>query len=144
MTGENVHQRRGYAQIGYVESQAVARAKYVNTLGSLTTPSFGTAGDLVLSFDAMSYHTPADRANAKAGEPADKKGDLTSVVVKVVGGGTIDGKTEITVDGLAADKFTNFKLNIKGATSGTKVTFTSAPADGDFSRWFIDNILVTK
>ena len=116
----------------------------MNTPGLLTTPSFGVAGDLVLSFDAMSYHTPADRANAKVGEPADKKGDLTSVVVKVVGGGTIDGKTEVTVDGLAADKFTNFKLNIKGATSGTKVTFTSAPADGDFSRWFIDNILVTK
>lgn len=144
LTGENVHQRRGYAQIGYVESQAVARAKYVNTLGSLTTPSFGTAGNLVLSFDAMSYHTPADRAKAKAGEPADKKGDLTSVVVKVVGGGTIDGKTEVTVDGLTTDKFTNFKLNIKDATSGTKVTFTSAPAAGDFSRWFIDNILVTK
>ena len=144
MTGENVHQRRGYAQIGYVESQTVKRAEYVNALGSLTTPSFGVAGDLVLSFDAMAYHTPADRPNAKAGDPADKKGDLTSVVVKVIGGGTIDGKTEVTVDGLATDKFTNFKLNIKGATADTKVTFTSEPVSGEFSRWFIDGILVTK
>lgn len=144
LTGENVHQRRGYAQIGYVESQAVARAKYTNTVGSLTTPALGAAGNLNLSFDAMAYHTPADRPNAKAGEPADKKGDLTSVIVKIDGGGTIDGKTEVVVDGLSTSAFKNFSLKISGATAGTKLTFTSAPASGEFSRWFIDNILVTK
>lgn len=144
MTGENVHQRRGYAQIGYVESQAVKRAEYKNKVGELTTPALGTSGDLTLSFDAMAYHTPADRSGAKAGDPADKKGDLTSVVVKIVGGGTIDGATETTVEGLSTTEFKNFKLNIKGATADTKVTFTSAPAAGEFSRWFIDNILVTK
>lgn len=144
MTGENVHQRRGYAQIGYVESQAVKRAEYKNAVGELTTPALGTSGDLTLSFDAMAYHTPADRSGAKAGEPADKKGDLTSVVVKISGGGTIDGASEVTVDGLSTTEFKNFKLSIKGATADTKVTFTSAPAAGEFSRWFIDNILVTK
>lgn len=144
LVGENVHQRRGYAQIGYVESQAVARNAYKNMVGTLTTPAIGTSGDLVLSFDAMAYHTPADRPNAKAGEPADKKGDLTSVLVKIEGGGTVDGKTEVVVDGLSTTEFKNFKLNVKGAAAGTKVTFTSDAADGDFSRWFIDNILVTK
>ena len=144
LTGENVHQRRGYAQVGYVESQAVARAKYTNTVGSLTTPALGVNGDLNLSFDAMAYHTPADRPNAKAGEPADKNGDLTSVVVRIEGGGTIDGKTEVMVDGLSTSAFKNFSLKISGATAGTRITFTSAPASGEFSRWFIDNILVTK
>lgn len=144
MTGENVHQRRGYAQIGYVESQAVKRAEYKNEVGALTTPALGTSGDLTLSFDAMAYHTPADRSGAKAGDPADKKGDLTSVVVKISGGGTIDGASEVTVDGLSTTEFKNFTLSIKGATADTKVTFTSAPAAGEFSRWFIDNILVTK
>lgn len=144
MSGENVYQRRGYAQIGYVESQAVKRTEYTNAVGELTTPSLGTSGDLSLSFDAMSYHTPADRSGAKAGEPADKKGDLTSVLVKISGGGTVDGKTEVVVDGLSSSEFKNFKLSITGATSETKITFTSQAADGDFSRWFIDNILVTK
>jgi hypothetical protein len=144
LTGDNVHQRRGYAQIGYVESQEVARNSYVNTLGHLTTPVLGAAGDLKLSFDAMAYLTPSLRPSGSTTEPADKKGDLKTIVVKVLGGGTINGASEATISDLSTSEFANYSLEIKGATVNTQIQFTSAPGSGDFSRWFIDNILVTK
>ena len=35
-------------------------------------------------------------------------------------------------------------LTIDGATASTALRFTSEPASGEFSRWFIDDICVTK
>lgn len=153
LSGENVRQRPGYAQLSYVESQAVKRADYVNNLGWLETPQLGQAGDLELSFKAMAYLTPGKRTGAKASEPADVKGDLTAVTVEVIGGGTIDGKTKVTVEGLSTYQFDEFRLDIKGATAATKIRFSSdaetqttavAAADRIFSRWFIDDITITK
>ena len=53
LSGTHVRQRPGYAQIGYVESQAVKRAEYKNEAGALLTPALNAAGDLNLSFRAM-------------------------------------------------------------------------------------------
>ena len=77
-------------------------------------------------------------------EPKDKKGDLTEIVVEVIGGGTIDGATKKVVSGLATDAFNTYSLTIDGATASTALRFTSEPASGEFSRWFIDDICVTK
>ena len=85
LSGTNVHQRPGYAQIGYVESQAVKRAEYENKAGALLTPALNATGDLNLSFRAMAYKTCSDRPKGKATEPKDKKGDLTEIVVEVIG-----------------------------------------------------------
>lgn len=144
ISGENVRQRPGYAQIGYVETQAVARNAYKNSPGYLLTPALGTAGDLNLSFKAMAYKTFSDRPKGKAGEPADKKGDLTTIVVEVTGGGTIGGATRTTVENLSTTAFNNYTLKIEGATASTRIKFTSDAASGEFSRWFIDDICVTK
>lgn len=144
LSGTNVRQRPGYAQIGYVESQAVARADYVNQVGALLTPALGAAGTLKLSFRAMAYKTCSDRPKAKAGEPKDKKGDLTSIVVEVIGGGTIDGATRKVIDGLSTTQFDTYSLTIDQATASTQLRFTSDAAADDFSRWFIDDICITR
>ena len=144
LSGTHVRQRPGYAQIGYVESQAVKRAEYKNEAGALLTPALNAAGDLNLSFRAMAYKTCSDRPKGKANEPKDKKGDLTEIVVEVVGGGTINGATKAIVSGLATDAFNTYSLKITGATASTQLRFTSEPASDEFSRWFIDDICVTK
>ena len=92
----------------------------------------------------MAYKTFSDRPKGKAGEPADKKGDLTTIVVEVTGGGTIGGATRTTVETLSTTAFNNYTLKIEGATASTRIKFTSDAASGEFSRWFIDDICVTK
>jgi len=141
LSGTHVRQRPGYAQIGFVETQTVAHGSYTNNTGALMTPAFGTSGTLTLSFDAMAYKNTSvfSKSGAK-----DMNGDLKSVVVEVIGGGTIDGAAKKVVSGLTYTGFKRFTLTIDGATASTAVRFTSEPASGEFSRWFIDNICVTK
>ena len=78
------------------------RAEYENKAGALLTPALNATGDLNLSFRAMAYKTCSDRPKGKATEPKDKKGDLTEIVVEVIGGGTIDGATKKVVSGWAS------------------------------------------
>ena len=141
LSGTNVRQRPGYAQIGFVETQTVAQGSYANSAGSLLTPAFGASGTLRVSFDAMAYKNTSVHSNSGA---KDMNGDLKSVVVEVIGGGTIDGAANKVVSGLTYTEFKNFTLTIDGATASTALRFTSEPASGEFSRWFIDNICVTK
>ena len=141
LSGTHVRQRPGYAQIGFVETQTVAHGSYTNNTGALMTPAFGASGTLTLSFDAMAYKNTSVFSSSGA---KDLKGDLKSVVVEVIGGGTIDGAAKKVVSGLTYTEFNRFSLTIDGATASTAVRFTSEPASGEFSRWFIDNICVTK
>lgn len=141
LSGSNVRQRPGYAQIGFVETQTVAQGSYTNNTGALLTPAFGVSGTLKLSFDAMAYKNTSVHSNSGA---KDMNGDLKSVVVEVIGGGTIDGAAKKVVSGLTYTEFKNFTLTIEGATASTAVRFTSEPASGQFSRWFIDDVCVTK
>lgn len=141
LSGTHVRQRPGYAQIGFVETQTVAHGSYTNNTGALMTPAFGASGTLTLSFDAMAYKNTSVFSSSGA---KDLKGDLKSVVVEVIGGGTIDGVVKKVVSGLTYTEFNRFSLTIDGATASTAVRFTSEPASGEFSRWFIDNICVTK
>ena len=141
LSGSNVRQRPGYAQIGFVETQTVAQGSYTNNTGALLTPAFGVSGTLKMSFDAMAYKNTSVHSNSGA---KDMNGDLKSVVVEVIGGGTIDGAAKKVVSGLTYTEFKNFTLTIEGATASTAVRFTSEPASGQFSRWFIDDICVTK
>lgn len=110
-------------------------------MGSLLTPAFGASGTLKLSFDAMAYKNHSVHSNSGA---KDLGGDIRKVVVEVIGGGTIDGQTRVVVGSPRYTVFTTYTLTIEGATASTAVRFTSDPASGEFSRWFIDNICVTK
>lgn len=134
----NTYQRPLYAQIGYVDSNKKNTASLLNIVGELTTPALGRAGDFTLSFDAAAYRTAAfTSASVK-----DYGGDLSSSVIKIEGGGTINGQSQYTVSGLAYDNWNSFSVPIQDATAQTKLTFTSAPAASQFSRWFIDNIYI--
>lgn len=145
MTGEKVMERPGYAQIGYANTETPSgREDYSNEVGQLTTPALGEAGDFTLSFKAAAYRSPAIRANCDTGTPDVGNPDITEAVVEILGGGTVNGGTTATVTGLPVDGFATFTLSIEGATADTRIRFTSAPAEGQFSRWFIDDILVTK
>lgn len=145
LTGSFVMERPGYAQIGYVNTEtAASRSVYVNNAGSLTTPALGRGGDLNLSFKACTYRTPAIRPKAVTTTPDVGSPDITSVVVEIIGGGTVEGRTSVTVTGLPTASFKTFHLKIDGATPNTQICFTSAPEEGGFSRWFIDDILVTE
>lgn len=144
MIGTNVRQRPGYAQIGYVNDEDTgSRKEMTNEVGSLTTPAFGKAGDFTLSFKAGAYRTPAIRPNAATTTPDVASPDIDEAVIIINNGGTIDGATKVAVKNLPVD-FTNkeYKFDIKGATAATTITFTSEVAAGQFSRWFIDEILV--
>ncbi len=147
LSGENVSGRPGYAQVGYAGTEVVngCDAKNVtNNVGKLTTPALGQAGNLKLSFKAAAYKTNAIRPGSDDNVFDVASPDITSMVVEVVGGGTIDGNTSVAVSGLPTDRFGDFSLNITGATASTQISFTSAPEAGQYSRWFIDDILVTK
>lgn len=143
LTGTNVRQRPGYAQIGYVDNISVAHTAYVNNVGELITPKLGASGDMTLSFKAMAYKTKGV-FDTGATRPLDFNGDLTSAVVEVVGAGTINGASKATITGMSSDKFTLYTLSLKGANADTRLRFTSAPQAGEFSRWFIDEICITK
>lgn len=143
LTGTNVRERPGYAQIGYVDTERSGnRNTYVNEPGALTTPALGTAGDFTLSFKAAAYITPAATRPNSGGAPDVRTPDITSIVVEVLNGGTIDGKTSIDVGSLSTSEFGTYTFELKGATAGTRIRFTSDQAKGEFTRWFIDDILV--
>ncbi len=145
LTGSHVYERPGYAQVGFVDAERSGnRSNYTNTVGALTTPALGQAGDMTLSFKAAAYKSPAIREKAAASTPDVGSPDITETVVEVIGGGTINGSTSVKVSGLPTDRFSTFTYEIKGATAATQIRFTSAPESGQFSRWFIDDICVTK
>ena len=75
----------------------------------------------------------------------DKKGDMTSFKVEVIGGGTIDGETSKVISGMNYQRFSDFRFLVNGATSATQLRFTSEAAEDDsFTRWFLDDICVVK
>ena len=66
------------------------------------------------------------------------------IVVNVIGGGTFeDGTTSKTISGVSYSAFQTQTLTIKDATADTQIEFTS-PSDVPSTRWFIDDICVTK
>ncbi len=153
LAGENVYERPGYAQIGFVDTERPAdRYSYVNNVGSLTTPAFGQSGNLLLSFKAAAYRSPAIRSGQNKKVSDIGSPDLQSIMLEVLNGGTINGLTSIRVTDLPTDSFGSYSYEIKDATEHTQVRFTSAPevnlegevVENFFSRWFLDDICVTK
>ena len=142
LTGENVSARPGYVQIGHAPFQATLPNALSCQVGQLTTPALSAlteATDIEVTLKAMAYKTGSMMADA-----ADKKGDMTSFKVEVIGGGTIDGETSKVISGMNYQSFSDFRFLVNGATSATQLRFTSEAADGSFTRWFLDDICVVK
>ena len=51
--------------------------------------------------------------------------------------------SKLAVSGLPVTEFKTFNLKLTGVTPQTKIAFKSAE-NGDFARWFIDDIIVTE
>lgn len=142
LTGENVSARPGYVQIGHAPFQATLPNALSCQVGQLTTPALSAlaeATDIEVTLKAMAYKTGSMMADAK-----DKKGDMTSFKVEVIGGGTIDGETSKVISGMNYQSFSDFRFLVNGATSTTQLRFTSEAAEGGFTRWFLDDICVVK
>lgn len=145
LSGSNVSKRPGYVQIGYVPFSGTNCTKadqFVNNVGELTTSalsSLSSTKNVTLKFKAMAYKTKSSVANS-----LDINGDKTDVKVEILNGGTIGGQTSTTVSGLSYSKFQTFSLDIDNATSATKIKFTSEAVSGEYTRWFIDEILVVE
>lgn len=145
LSGTNVSKRPGYIQIGHVPfdgTDCASTSQFINNVGELTTSalsSLSSTKNVNLKFKAMAYKTKSSIANS-----LDISGDKTTVKVEILNGGTIGGQTSTTVSGLSYSRFQTFSLDINNATSATKIKFTSEAASGEYTRWFIDDILVVE
>lgn len=143
LTCSTVAMRPGYAQIGRTQTNQGYRdwATYNNKIGKMVTPTLA-AGNLTLSFKAMMYRCPLIGRTDTT--PIDNV-VADKIVVNVIGGGTFeDGTTTSkTISGVSYSAFQTQTLTIKGATADTQIEFTS-PSDVPSTRWFIDDICVTK
>lgn len=136
LTGSNVRQRPGYAQIGYVNTINDDHTAYKNIVGELITPALNVNGTYTLSFKAMAYKNKAVHVAAVK----DKDGDFTQGVIEILNGGTINGQSKVTFGPMSYDAFKAFGFTVEGVTPKTQIKFTSAPAGEEYTRWFIDNI----
>ena len=141
LTCSVVAMRPGYAQIGHSsKQQGYDWGTYNNTIGKMTTPKLA-AGNLTLSFKAMMYRCPLIGRTDTT--PLDNV-VADKIVVNIIGGGTFeDGTTSKTISGVSYSAFQTQTLTIKDATADTQIEFTS-PSDVSSTRWFIDDICVTK
>jgi len=142
LRGENVGERPGYAQIGLLAKDTHYMHSYKHKFmpGSLTTPKFRQSGKLNLTFKAMAFAMFDSTRNCD-----DHSGDSTEITVEVLGGGTIDGETTVTVSELPYNAFETFSLQILDATEETYLRFSSKTSEEKiFARWFIDDITITK
>lgn len=143
LSGTNVRQRPGYAQIGYVESELTDHKSLKNQPGTLQTPAVGAAGNYEISFDAMAYKNTSVFQKSASSTSKDFGGDSRQAVVEVVGGGTIDGSATKVIDNLSYTEFGKYTVTVQGATASSYIRFKSSQ-DKAYTRWFIDNITVKK
>ena len=141
LTCSVVAKRPGYAQIGHTKvQQGMDWGTLDNVIGSIKTPKL-QAGTLILSFKAMMFRSPLI---GRAGTTPVDKVTADKIVVNVIGGGTFeDGTTSKTISGVPYSAFQTQTLTIKNATADTQIEFTS-PSDVPSTRWFIDDICVSK
>ncbi len=146
MSGSNVAERPGYAQIGFATYAGDNRnGAGTNQVGSLVTPVLEKAsGTVTLSFKAMCYRSPF---TGRAGMSAAAQADVTDVVVKIKGSGSFTPASNVTtktLSGISTSKFDVQTLTIYNTDATTQIEFTSTAVDKKFTRWFIDDICVTK
>lgn len=146
LTGTKVAERPGYVQIGYATYADDNRnGAGTNQVGSLVTPELKNAsGTIYLSFKAMCYRSPFIGREKMSGTA---QTDVTDIVVNIKGAGVFRENstvTSMTLDGISTNRFDTKTLTIHGADTTTRVEFTSTAASGKFTRWFLDDICISK
>lgn len=148
LSGSNVVARTGYAQIGYAtySNRNAGPGSATKYEGSLLTPVLTKAsGTINLSFKAMCYKDPfIVRSGMTAGRlPV----DVTDIVVNIKGAGSFDSASSVTsktLSGISTSKFDLKTLHIYNSEATTQIEFTSPTGTGKFTRWFLDDICVSK
>ena len=73
--------------------------------------------------------------------------DVTDIVVKIKGAGSFEAASDVksmTLSGISTSKFDTKTLTIYNSDATTQIEFTSTAVDGKFTRWFLDDICVSK
>lgn len=146
LSGSFVAERPGYVQIGLATYNDDNRnGAGTNNVGSLITPALTKAsGTISLSFKAMCYRSPF-KDREKMSTTAQE--DVTDIVVNIKGAGSFDPISSVkskTLSGISTTKFDTKTLTVFLSDASTQIEFTSTPAKGKFTRWFIDDISVSK
>ena len=146
LSGSYAAERPGYVQIGYATYTNNNRnGTGTNHVGSLVTPALEKAsGTITLSFKAMCYRSPF---TGRAGMGAAAQADVTDIVVNIKGAGSFDSASSVTsktLSGISTSKFDLKTLHIYNSDATTQIEFTSTAVSGKFTRWFIDDISVSK
>ena len=89
--------------------------------GTATTPAFGQAGEITVSFKAAAWNGGQEQ---------------TDLILSVEGDGDLD-KTTVS---MTKGEFKSFSVTITGATAKTKLTFAGKNASN--SRFFLDDVVV--
>lgn len=149
LNGSYVAERPGYVQIGYATypdgNRNKAATEATNHVGSLVTPVLTEAsGTINLSFKAMCYRSPfIGRAEMTSAQQE----DVTDIVVNIKGAGSFEAASDVksmTLSGISTSKFDTKTLTIYDSDVTTQIEFTSTAVSGKFTRWFIDDICVSK
>ena len=146
LSGSYAAERPGYVQIGYATYANNNRnGTGTNHVGSLVTPALEKAsGTITLSFKAMCYRSPF---TGRDGMGAAAQADVTDIVVKIKGAGSFDSASSVTsktLSEISTSKFELKTLHIYNSDATTQIEFTSPTGTGKFTRWFIDDICVSK
>ena len=146
LSGSNVAERPGYVQIGLATySNNNRNGAGTNQVGSLVTPALENAsGTINLSFKAMCYRSPF---TGRAAMSANAQADITDIVVKIKGAGSFNPSTPVasmTLNGISTDKFDTKVLTIYNTNETTQIEFTSTAVSGKYTRWFLDDISISK
>lgn len=146
LSGFNVAERPGYVQIGFATYANDNRnGAGTNQVGSLVTPVLENAsGTINLSFKAMCYRSPFE---GRAAMSAKAQADVTDIVVKIKGAGSFNPSTPVTsmtLNGISTDKFDTKTLTIYNSNAITQIEFTSTAVSGMFTRWFLDDICISR
>ena len=146
LSGFNVAERPGYVQIGFATYANDNRnGAGTNQVGSLVTPVLENAsGTINLSFKAMCYRSPFE---GRAAMSAKAQADVTDIVVKIKGAGSFNPSTPVTsmtLNGISTDKFDTKTLTIYNSNATTQIEFTSTAVSGKFTRWFLDDICISR
>ena len=73
--------------------------------------------------------------------------DVTDVVVNIKGAGSfreVSPVTTMTLSDISTNKFDTRTLTIHNTDATTRIEFTSNAVAGKFTRWFLDDICISK
>ena len=73
--------------------------------------------------------------------------DVTDIVVNIKGAGSFDASSTVTsktLSGISTSGFDTQNLTIYNSDATTQIEFTSTPVKGKFTRWFLDDISISK